>query len=120
MTVGLQKKQEWQKTWSTIISILSEYHQDPSVTETFFEHAITKKTKKQKKYVPLSIGLIIVAHMLNGLRYVSVQRTIQLSICKISYVGWSSIMDGFGQVLYYGLTWYTTCQCVIELHIGYA
>ncbi len=36
LTVGLQWKQEWQNTWSTIVSILSDSHKDPSVTETFF------------------------------------------------------------------------------------
>ncbi len=36
LTMGLQRKQEWQNTWSTIVSILSESHQDPSATETFF------------------------------------------------------------------------------------
>ncbi len=34
--MDLPRKQQWQNTWSTIVSILSESHQDPSATETFF------------------------------------------------------------------------------------
>ncbi len=34
--MGLQRKQEWQNTWSTMVLILSESHQDLSATETFF------------------------------------------------------------------------------------
>ncbi len=34
--MGLQRKQEWQNAWSTIVLILSKSHQDPSATETFY------------------------------------------------------------------------------------
>ncbi len=36
LTMGLQRKQDGQNTWSTIVSILSESHQDLSATKTFF------------------------------------------------------------------------------------
>ncbi len=34
--MGLQRERDRQNTWSTIISILSESHQDQSATEMFF------------------------------------------------------------------------------------
>ncbi len=34
--MGFQREQDGQNTWSTIVPILSESHQDPSATEMFF------------------------------------------------------------------------------------
>ncbi len=97
--MSLQRKQEWQNTWSTIVLILSESHQDLSVTEMFFwicHFPLQKKKKYPKRYMGtlfnINMRACVICMMLIMIRTCSLSLCASIGITLSTGRSWMSCL----------------------------